>query len=571
MIFKKCKKIIILYNKKLYLRGNRFSTNFNLKMKKLSTLLSILFFLFIIQSAFSQNSDDAIKELKKRYPVLMKTYGDKLQNLEVEYIVAIDLSGSMNRIVPNGTATYIEEVKRGIIHFLNAIPDNCKISIIGFGTTVRWVQIPTVINNANRSSISRVLNDLRADEGNTDLKGAINLLEEGCSSTSTIKYLFAFTDFNNDPPSSSPFLNTSWEELQQKFALISKTSMIEAFALKLPLEASSGRDLPSVRLVFPGLNVIEFDAASLQNWFSDRAGKMIEQNLWTFISKDLQKIQSNSNFNLKALLNLTGELKISGQFTLLPEYIQGLKFSEIEKLVISDGNKLELLNSKITREENRFTVGKLIFNSKFPLRFGIVLTGFATGKIITPAYDEIEKLYAFVSLHQSSGSKVKDNKSAESLLTYKQNIKAESSMFIITWPLLLFIPIVCFFIVFIFLLLKNTVFPYRLKGFSVKINNGKLIPLDRYYKYKISNEKGDTILPFKDPKLEFIIYGGIAGPFNYLIKKCPAIQIEKGNPSIKLNESILSKKKKYRLEFLKKITISEGLSQISLEFIQTKK
>ena len=263
------------------------------KMKKFIPFLSLLAFFFFIPFIFSQNSDDAIKELKKRYPILMKTYGDKLQNLQVEYIVAADLSGSMNKKIPNRTSSNIEEVKRGIINFLSAIPDNSKISIIGLGTTVRWVQIPAVINDANRSSISRVLNNLKADDGYTDLKGTVNFLDEGYSLTSTIKYLFAFTDFNNDLLATSPFLNTSWETLQQKFVLISKTSLIEAFALKFPVEATSGRDLPSIRLVFPGLNVIEFDAVSLQNWFSDRAGKMMEQNLWTFLSKDLQKIQKD--------------------------------------------------------------------------------------------------------------------------------------------------------------------------------------------------------------------------------------------------------------------------------------
>jgi len=548
-----------------------------MKMKKLSILFPVIFFLFTIQSAFSQNSDDAIKELKKRYPVLMKTYGDKLQNLEVEYIVAIDLSGTMNRNIPNGTTTFIQEVKRGIIQFLSAIPDKSKISIIGFGTTVRWIQIPTVINDANRGSISRVLNDLKADEGFTDLKGAINFLEEGCSSTSTIKYLFAFTDFNNDPPATSPFLTTSWEELQQKFALISKTSMIEAFALKLPLGSDSGRDLPSIRVVFPGLNVIEFDAASLQNWFSDRAGKMIEQNLWTFVSKDLQKIQSNSAFNLKTELGLNGQVKIAGQVDVLPGFIEGLSFMEIENPKISGRNNFVFSTSKITRDENICTIGNIEFKNKSnPISSGITLSGTIKGKIITPANDEIEKLYALVSLKQSGGSKVKDKNSAESLLTYTQSIHAGKG-FIITWPLWLFVLVGCFVVVFFVLLIKNTILPYTLKNLvlfvvshtAMEKSDKKKLPVKQVITIGAESIKPDIVL--ENMTFEARIFGKRGCPFNLLIKRSINFTYTgKSVNLVELNGKPVSKKS-FKIKLNDKITVRQGAT-FSFDFtVKTEK
>lgn len=546
-------------------------------MRNFIPLFSVLICLFCIQTSFSQNSDDAIKELAKRYPVLMKSYGDKLQNLEVEYIVAIDLSGSMNKIIPNSSISYFQEVKSGIIHFLSAIPDNCKISIVGFGTTVRWVQIPTVINDANKSSIIRVLNDLKADEGYTDLKGAINFLEEGCSSTSTIKYLFAFTDFNNDPPATSPFINTSWEELQQKFALISKTSMIEAFALKLPLEATSGRDLPSIRSVFPGLNVIEFDAASLQNWFTDRASKMIEQNLWTFVSKELQKIQSNSAFNLKTDLGLNGQVKIAGQVDLLPGFIEGLSFMEVENPKISGRNNFVFSTSKITRDENICTIGNIEFKNKSnPISSGNTLSGTIKGKIITPANDEIEKLYALVSLKQLSGSKVKDNKSAEFLLTYTQSINSGRG-FIITWPLWLFVMIVCFVIVFFVLLIKNTILPYKLKNLVLFVvshtasdkSDKKKLPVKQFITIGAESIKSDIVI--ENITFDARIFGKRGCPFNLLIKR--SINFSYAGKTVNLVElnGKPVNKQSFKIKLNDKITVRQGAT-FSFDFtVKTEK
>jgi hypothetical protein len=537
-------------------------------MRKSESIVFLFFFLLFIQSVFSQKSDEAIKDLNKRYPVLMKTYGDKLQNLEVEYIVAIDLSRSMNNIVPNGAMTYIDEVKRGINQFINAIPDNSKISIIGFGTTVRWVQIPTVINSANRASTIRVLNDLKADEDFTDLKGACNLLIEGCSSTSTIKYLFSFTDFNNDPPANSPFANTSWEDLQTKYALISKTSLIEAFALKLPIESNSGRDLPSIRKVFPGLNVIEFDAASLQNWFSDRCSKMMEQNLWTFVSKDLKKIQSESQFNLITSIGISGQVNLTSKMDLLPNYIQGLSVVAVEKTNLSVRNDFVFKASEIIREKNYCEIGNIISKDQAnPLSFTNVFSGLLKGKFISPATDEISRLYAVVSLKQTSKDKI--NSSAESYLEYSQNISAGKG-FVITWPLWLFIIVAIALLVFLILLLNNSILPYKLNGYGVRIDNGNLIKLEGRYKYILSTQKGDSKLSIPND-LEFVISGAKGDPFNFFIKKCLSIKIIKGKPTVRNAGVILQVKKKYRVPCSKEIIVSEGLSQVKLEFFRIKR
>ncbi len=533
-------------------------------MRRIIPVLFLLAFLSFIPSVFSQNSDEGLKNLKKSYPILMKTYGDKLQKLQVEYIVAIDLSESMNKAIPSGTTTYFQEVKRGIIQFLNAIPDSSKISIIGFGATVRWVQIPTVINNFSRGRIGSVVNDLKADEGYTDLKGAVNFLIEGCSSASTIKYLFAFTDFNNDPPASSPFAKVSWEDLQKKYTLISKNSLIDAFALKLPIETSSGRDLPSVRMVFPGLNVIEFDAASLQNWFSDRCGKMMEQNLWTFTYKDMQKIQLESRFNLIAQIGLSGQINVTGQFQSLPEYIQGLSFTGVDKMNISGENGFVFSPSEITRDKSDCRIGDISFKDKaYPFSFTNHFSGILTGKFISPASDEINRLYAVVSLKQLTADKT--NRQADSYMLYSQNINSDKG-FIITWPLWLFFFVLCCLLIFLGFLIKNTILPHKLKGLALLVESHTALTTST--KQKVPEKQSITIGPelikpdivVKDMSFNAKIQGKRGCPFNVIIKKSIYFWYSRETVgSVELNGNPVFEQS-FKIKLNDKITVRQGAS-----------
>ncbi len=141
-------------------------------------MLAFLAFVLKISTAFSQISPQALNDLQTKYPELTSAYAGKFQNLTVEYIVAIDLSGSMMRMIPGSNTTYMDGVKAGLIQFLQAIPDNSKISIIGFGSSVRWVQIPIAVTPDSRSQIASTINGMNANESATDLKGAVNYLIE---------------------------------------------------------------------------------------------------------------------------------------------------------------------------------------------------------------------------------------------------------------------------------------------------------------------------------------------------------------------------------------------------------
>jgi len=532
-------------------------------IRKNLMMLCILAFVLNVFPAFSQISPEALKELQTRYPVLTNTYAGKFQNLTVEYIVAIDLSGSMAKRIPGSNTTYMDAVKAGLIQFLQAIPDNCKISIIGFGSSVRYVQIPIAVNPDSRGLIASTINGMRANEGATDLKGAVNYLIEGCTSQSTIKYLFAFTDFENSPPANSPFLRTSWSDLQQKFALVSKNSLIEMFALKLPLAANAGRDLPEVRNVFPGLNVIDFNSATLQSWFNDRSSRLAEQNLWTFVSGELKKIKDRKSLNLNANLRYDGKLAVTARPDSINNIFSGLDFLALDSIKITQGNKFKFSSANMAFTKPQSVIGSVSRNeSWYPFGFVRNLSGIVKGRMVTNAEQELEMLFTNVAVSSRGGQNLSIG--LEEFLTYSSPISVKGG-FMIFWPVWAFVAAVVALITFIVLLLINSILPYKLRRYAVKINGGDLIPLKAWKNYRISNVKGDFVVSVPD-ELELLIYGAHGDPFNLFIKKTIAIQIKKGKPNISFNGALQTQNSTYRLPLHQEVLVSEGISQITLEF-----
>lgn len=532
-------------------------------MKNLFLFITLLIFNIAVVQA--QMSKESLKNLEQRYPVLTSNYAGKFQNLSVEYIVAIDLSGSMRMKTNDNSTTYLDAVKSGLVQFLQAIPDNCKISIVGFGETVRWVQLPVAVTPESRSNIAANINGLKAEESATDLKGAVNYLIEGCTSQSTIKYLFAFTDFDNSPPANSPFLSTSWNDLQQKFALIQKTSLIETFALKLPLAENAGKDLPEVRKVFPGLNVIDFNSTTLQSWFNDRSSKLAEQNLWTFVSGELKKIRERQSLNIKTRLRYDGELNLTAKPDSISGLFSGIDFFTFDSISISNGNKFKFSAGKLMFDNPSINIGGLSRNeSWYP--FGIVkhLSGIVKGKIITNAEQELEMLFTNVTVSSRGGTDL--SVGLDEYLTYSSPVKAKGG-FMIFWPVWAFIATVVGLFAIIILTLINSILPYKLRHYAVKINGGDMIPLKARYKYILSNDKGDKVIHIPE-KFELEIYGAKADPSNLIIRKTIAIKINHSGHTLAVDGKLLPQSKAYRLPCNKKILLSLGTSQISFEFFR---
>jgi hypothetical protein len=538
-----------------------------MKMKKL--ILCLLVLASISTVIIGQDLNDFV-QLQQKYPELAKFYADELQNVKAEYIVAIDLSSSMNKKPTGAVTSYFEQVKTGLIQFVNAIPDSSKVSIIGFGTDVRAIQLPTVVNASSRSKINATISDLNANEGYTDLKGAISYLIESCSSTSEIKYLFIFTDFDNDPIGSSPYNKVTWDNLADNYSKIKQFSMIETFALKLPLFNNSGRELPDVRKVFLGMNVIEFDANTLQFWFADRSSKIMEQNLWSFVKRDLKDVHDNKLLQLSATISLNTVVEIKAVLDSLPEYINGIKLTEINKLKTVPASEFNLNVTEIKKDKPKSSIGKIKFDkASNPIIRNVELNALVQGVFITKAYQEIEKLYAVVSLKQGEADNV-DEVSAEDLLNYQQNIRAESNI-VIAWPLWLFFLVIAIILLVVVLLVINTILPRKLKNYIVRINDSEPINMGSKKVFEISNSNAANYNLSTTDKLEIKIFVSRADPFCLIIKHRLCFKVKANSSSVVFDNSIQKNKSVYKLPLLKNIMVSENLSNVKLFFYKGEK
>jgi hypothetical protein len=363
----------------------------------------------------------------------------------------------------------------------------------------------------------------------------------------------------------SPFSQVSWSELQQNYALISKTSMIEAFALKLPVDRNAGRELPEVRRVFPGLNVIDFNTVSLQNWFDDRSGKMVEQNLWTFVSNDLDKIKEKRQIKLNAAISLGGNLLLSAEADSLPSYIKGINLSGIDS-IRNHANKFsfKFTSARLNFDQERVVTGKFSTQRWWPVASVKRFLGLATGTLMVSAEKEIEQLYANMAVTSKNQSGNTQSR-FEEYMSYKTPINA-SRAFIITWPLWLFFIAGIIFLIIIARIVLS-LWPRYMVHYAVRINGGEITPLKSYKEYVVSNGKGDKEIHIPE-NFEFVIYHANADPSSLIIKNSIAVKIKKGIPTLAVDGKLVPQRKCYRLPCNKKIIFSLGISQITLEFFR---
>ena len=208
------------------------------------------------------------------------TYGQAAREQRADYVVAVDVSGSMKRfrdvVVPNVAA------------FLESLPDGDYVSIIAFGTGARLVSVPAQVGPASRPSIRSSLDSIAFADQNTDLSAmARQVLDElNRPAGSSLKFVFAFTDFDHDPPAATRG-REEWERLKDRFQAENAGRKVEFFAMKLALSAKSGRDLQKVEGIFPGLQIIPVNPATLGGWFQRRKAENLRDRLKHVVERSM--------------------------------------------------------------------------------------------------------------------------------------------------------------------------------------------------------------------------------------------------------------------------------------------
>ncbi len=104
----------------------------------------------LIAFGFEAQAQEAMTRMKKDYPVAMQEYGKKMSELKTDYIVAIDVSATMDK--------YKEVVVPALTRFFDSIDDGNYVRIVTFGTLAKEEQTRLEINKQTRPQIVKTLN-----------------------------------------------------------------------------------------------------------------------------------------------------------------------------------------------------------------------------------------------------------------------------------------------------------------------------------------------------------------------------------------------------------------------------
>lgn len=245
----------------------------------------------------------AVERLKAEYPAVMEQYGKRLEAQKADYVIAIDVSGSMKKpemqkiVIPAMTV------------FIESIPEGDYVSIIRFGKTAETVGMDGVISEKNRDYFIGLLNSTYS-EAKPPLTSLTNLpaMCEGIGKVLTrpqandLQYVFMFTDFEQSGPG-------NWDQAKRMGKSLSSRNIIRAFAVQLPGEAT---DINHVREVFPNLqSVLAKDANMLKSWFESQKAEIYVNRLRDMIVGDKELWVANNYLNLDLRLRTNHNLQLA--------------------------------------------------------------------------------------------------------------------------------------------------------------------------------------------------------------------------------------------------------------------
>lgn len=521
-------------------------------MKKIRISLQIALCFLSMMFVHHSMAQTAIDRLKADYPAVMEHYAKQLEGQHADYIIAIDVSGTMNK--------HQNIVLPALNSFLNALPDGDFVSIIKFGTKAEEFGLSGVINQSTRPSfqntLSRVYDRDPAFSQRTDLGAmcAAVLSQMSRPGANNLQYVFMFTDFINEPGVGG----SDWKSFQERVAAISKINIVRAMAMQLP-GANTGRDIQLVRNVFPNLQTINVDnSAQLNDWFEGQKAEITKVRLMDLIRGDFDRWYSEGK--IQTGLSISFDHDVNLIYTVnsdVPAFVNGVFVSGVE--AVGQSNNIERLtlaaDSLYKGRSIKKSIGTIKFFDKKPVQRGVSATVSVTFRPTFIMSDE-EGAPSFSNEIHRLG--------LEKDLTRTMEIEATND-FIAGWNLWILGLCLLIILVLIFFFIKDTILPYKLNNIRLTATGvgGKKVTYDfKKESSRFFGKKG-TVLEQAD----FIVkvYGRRGYPI--IFPRAVMFQIvEKPQASkltmVKNNDTISSLKTSLKVDEV--IHLKQGL--ISYEF-----
>jgi hypothetical protein len=432
----------------------------NMKTIKLFVALCAMF-LFGLE-AYAQ---EAMTKMKKTYPVAMQEYGKKMSELKTDYIIAIDVSATMGK--------HKDEVVPALTRFFDSIGDGNFVQIVSFGTIAKVEQTRLEITKDSRPNIveklnyvyDNVMND-RLMRGHTDFvllgKKVVELVQS--DDKSDIHFVVVFSDIMDDPgtkaPGSRHRAEKEWNDLRQQFNTLEVP--VNTLSTYFSHEAKDENQiLESIELVkgtFPNFEYSNDINAVLGDLLEDSKFVIYADKLKQLITYDINEVGSKVLFSsmIAKDKNLTLEYDFDKEEVKAPKYIRGIV---IDTCILEENTpqivEIEFDSHKeIAKRGGSKNIGKVIFER---------------GKIFVKNQTADYKMgYHFiyqVNKDEKANSFTMDMEALGLLdkLPQKTTVHAEGPLVFI-WPFWLIVLLGVLALVFLVLLLKNTIIPGRIRN-----------------------------------------------------------------------------------------------------------
>lgn len=406
----------------------------------------------------SAMAQTAIERLKQDYPAVMEQYGKRLEAQKADYVIAIDVSGTMMR--------HTELVLPALYSFIDALPDGDYLSIIKFGTIAQEVGLSGKVDETTRDGFKRTLSTIYQRDpqfvSSTDLSAMCDaiLTQMSRPGGNDLKYIFMFTDFINESGASS-----KWQSMRDRVSALYKMNIVRSFAMQLP-GSGSGRDIQLVRDVFPNLQTIDVNnSAQLNEWFEGQKADISKERLKDLIRGDLDQWYSEGKIKADLVIGLDRGLRFKYivDEDVVPAFINGVVINNCE--LISKSNNVEnvvfAMDSAYKGRNIKEKIGSLKFFNKSLIQKDVNVTMAINCR---PMFLQAEK-----DGEPSFANDIR-NLGLEEELARTMELKAENA-FVFGWNIWLVCALALLLLVFLYYFVKMTVLPYKLDKIVVSITN----------------------------------------------------------------------------------------------------
>lgn len=418
----------------------------------------MLFVALLIAAQPMIYAQTAIERLRADYPSVMEQYGKRLEAQKADYVIAIDVSGTMMK--------HKDLVLPALSSFIDALPDGDYLSIIKFGTKAQECGLSGKVDKGSRENFKNTLLKVYERDNafffSTDVYAASEavLAQLSRPGSNDLKYVFMFTDFLDE----SGHKDADWQSLGSRVNAMSKDNTIRAFAMQLP-GGNSGRDVNKVRMVFPNLQTINVDnSSSLNEWFEGQKADISKTRLKDLIRGDFDKWYSEGNIKTELSIGLDHKLRLKYNVDeLVPAFVNGICIDSC--LLVAQSNNIEKVNfatdSVYKGRGISSVIGTLKFFNKSPIQSNTKVTMSVTYRpMFTMAEKEGEASFA---------NEIR-NLELENDLMRTEELTAERG-FVCGWNIWLFSICCGLLVAWLFLFIMNTLRIHRLGHLNLLIRD----------------------------------------------------------------------------------------------------